>query len=194
MTSRDEAAAAFAAQIRELLDVAVRTEASAEELEGARQALAEVTARLSGALRSGPRERHPEDLRTGANPLNAAAGAANPWALPVALQTVPDGIVGTVTLGSAYEGPPGHVHGGAIALLFDQLLGTANVVAGTPGMTVELALRYRRPTPLWTELTFDCRHSGVEGRRIQADGVLVADGVETVEASGTFALPRHRAR
>ena len=61
-------------------------------------------------------------------------------------------IKGTVTFGSAYEGPPGHVHGGYVAAAFDELLGMTQSLGGMPGMTGTLTVRYRRPTPLRTEL------------------------------------------
>ena len=50
----------------------------------------------------------------------------------------------------AYEGPPTCVHGGVIAETFDEVLGAANMVAGNPGMTGTLTVRYRKPTPLRT--------------------------------------------
>ena len=47
-----------------------------------------------------------------------------------------------------YEGPPSCVHGGVIAETFDEMLGAACIVAGHPGMTGTLTVRYRKPTPL----------------------------------------------
>ena len=53
-----------------------------------------------------------------------------------------------VTFGAAYEGPPGHLHSGFIALVFDELLAMATVLTGESGLTGKLSVRYRRPTPL----------------------------------------------
>ena len=39
-----------------------------------------------------------------------------------------------------------------IAETFDEMLGAANIVAGNPGMTGTLTIRYRKPTPLRTDL------------------------------------------
>ena len=83
-------------------------------------------------------------------------GRANPLAPPVKLQIEADGrVTGTATFGSAYEGPPGHVHGGFVAAAFDELLGLVQIKGGTPGMTGRLTVHYRSPTPLHTELRFD---------------------------------------
>ena len=43
------------------------------------------------------------------------------------------------TLGPVYEGPPGHVHGGLVAAMFDELLGFAQLSGGFTGT---LTIRY----------------------------------------------------
>jgi hypothetical protein len=50
-------------------------------------------------------------------------GRANPIAPPVAMREEGGRVVGTARFGSAYEGPPGCVHGGWVAAAFDELLG-----------------------------------------------------------------------
>ena len=72
---------------------------------------------------------------------------------------------GPATFGSAYEGPPGCVHGGYVAAAFDEVLGSTQSLAGRPGMTARLTVNYRSPTPLHTELTFAGRVVGVEAAR-----------------------------
>ena len=75
-------------------------------------------------------------------------GLRNPIAAP--LQVFPeDGFVrAQANMGAAYEGPPGVVHGGMVALLLDQVLGAAAFYAGVPGMTGTLTIRYRAATRL----------------------------------------------
>ena len=46
--------------------------------------------------------------------------------------------IATVTFGSAYEGPPGCVHGGYVAAAFDEMLGFVQSLGGNPGMTARL--------------------------------------------------------
>ena len=97
-------------------------------------------------------------------------------------------IHGTGTFGAPYEGPPGYVHGGMIALAFDELLGIANITSGHPGMTGTLTVRYRRPTPLGQELDFEAWTERVEGRRITTRGRITAHGTLTAEAEGLFVV------
>jgi hypothetical protein len=55
-----------------------------------------------------------------------------------------------VTFGSAYEGPPGCVHGGYVAAAFDEMLGFVQSLGGNPGMTARLTFPIgvrRRSTP-----------------------------------------------
>jgi acyl-coenzyme A thioesterase PaaI-like protein len=80
------------------------------------------------------------------------------------------------------------VHGGVIASLFDELLGIVNIAAGLGAMTGTLTIRYRKPTPLLTDLTFEGRPTGVDGRKVYAEGSLYAGGELCAEAEGIFIL------
>ena len=54
----------------------------------------------------------------------------------------PDGGVFTdFYLGSAYEGPPGHVHGGISAMVLDHVLGEAASDGINPRFTGTISLR-----------------------------------------------------
>lgn len=116
------------------------------------------------------------------------AGPENAIAPPLPLHGMPDGSVrGETTLGLAYQGPPGYVHGGVTALLLDHTLGVANHwAAGPTGMTAELTLRYHRPTPLFTPLTVTGKQVSVDGRTIHATGEISANGKCCVRAQGVF--------
>lgn len=113
-------------------------------------------------------------------------GKANPLASPIEIKIEGDKVVGTATFGTAYEGPPGCVHGGFVAASFDEILGAAQSMSGLPAMTGTLTIRYRRPTPLHTEVHFRACVDRVEGRKIFASGTLHADGVLCAEAEGVF--------
>lgn len=62
-----------------------------------------------------------------------------------------------------YEGPPGLVHGGFLGVFFDCVIQHHNCVTGLSGKTRSLAVTFRRPTPVLTELRFDIARS--EGER-----------------------------
>lgn len=123
-------------------------------------------------------------------------GPENAIAPPLHIAGRADGsVAGEVTLGLAYQGPPGHVHGGVSALLLDHALGVANHWAGLSGMTAQLTLRYHRPTPLFEPLTVTGSQVGAEGRKIRTIGAITARGETCVSAEGLFIakhLPRPR--
>lgn len=114
-------------------------------------------------------------------------GPENAIAPPLSLEGREDGSIGgTVTLGLAYQGPPGHVHGGVSSMLLDHVLGVANAWAGDSGMTKVLTLTYHRPTPLFRELEITGRQDRVEGRKIWTTGEITVDGETCVSAEGLF--------
>ena len=113
-------------------------------------------------------------------------GLSNPLAPPMDISIVGDEVVGTVTCGSAYEGPPGHVHGGFIAALFDDLLGLAQGLSGHHGMTGRLTIHYRSPTPLHTKLSVRGWLERADGRKIVCKGTMHDGDTLCAEAEGLF--------
>jgi acyl-coenzyme A thioesterase PaaI-like protein len=120
------------------------------------------------------------------------SGTSNPIAMPMRMEVVgdPDGehhIEGHVTFGPAYEGPPGHCHGGFVAAMFDEMLGYVQLA---PGFTAWLKVQYRKPTPLNRELELRAWIESVEGRKRMIRGTCHLDGVLLTEAEGLFIAPR----
>jgi acyl-coenzyme A thioesterase PaaI-like protein len=114
-------------------------------------------------------------------------GMANPLAPPITIgQTGENTAAATVTFGSAYEGPPGSVHGGYVAAAFDEVLGFVQSLSGKGGFTGTLSIKYRKPTPLHQELYFEAEISRITGRKIFANGKLYAGDVLCAEAEGIF--------
>jgi hypothetical protein len=102
-------------------------------------------------------------------------------------------VIGTCTLGLAFEGPPAFAHGGISAMLLDQLLGYVASAAGHPGMTVKLETRYLAPVPLQTPLRLTAEVSDVNGRHVTAHGTIASAAdpdTVLVEASGAFVALR----
>ncbi|MCV7030706.1 PaaI family thioesterase [Mycobacterium sherrisii] len=98
----------------------------------------------------------------------------------------PEGATGRVVFPLVYEGPPGLVHGGFLAVFFDCVIQHHSCVMGLSGKTRSLHVSFRRPTPLLTELRFDIARSHVErgiastARLLRADDVLCIGSVETL--------------
>jgi hypothetical protein len=98
---------------------------------------------------------------------------------------------GRVAFPLLYEGPPGLVHGGFLAVFFDQVIQQHNCDVGQAGKTTRLEVRYHAPTPLLAELRFEVERN-VEDRRIESTARLFAGDVlcasATVRAlAGNFA-------
>lgn len=122
--------------------------------------------------------------------LNPMAGWSNPIAPPINSWIDDDTARATCLCGWAYEGPPGSVHGGFVASIFDQFLGMAQMLGGQPGMTGYLHVNYHNRTPLNTELKLEGKLVKVEGRKTIMRGEMYADGVKTASAEGLFVQPK----
>jgi acyl-coenzyme A thioesterase PaaI-like protein len=119
-------------------------------------------------------------------PTSPVIGFANPVAPPVLVEATEGGLAGSAWFDYQYEGPPGCVHGGVIALTFDELLGATSIATGQPGMTGTLTIRYRRPTPLRKPLRLEAAFVGREGRKITIRGAIYDGDTLTAEAEGLF--------
>jgi acyl-CoA synthetase (AMP-forming)/AMP-acid ligase II len=108
-------------------------------------------------------------------------GAFNPCFPEYRIAVEGDRASGTVNFPIVYEGPPGLVHGGFLALFFDAAIQHHHCDVGVAGKTSALALRYRRPTPVLTDLEFTLTRS-VDGNRIRSRGLLLLDDVVLCEA------------
>ncbi len=181
----------LAAALRACTERMMDTEASEDDLIAAAEGAERFAARLEAAA---PHDRPLWGFAESSNSGDARAmfdsspviGLGNPVAPPLRAVIVGDHVEATVTFGNAYEGPPGHVHGGIVAAAFDEVLGMAQSLSGAAGMTGTLTIKYRQPTPLHRELLFTGRVVRREGRKIFASGTLHAAEVLCAEAEGIF--------
>ncbi len=80
---------------------------------------------------------------------------------------------GLVRFGRFYLGGNGAVHGGAIPLLFDEVLGRLATAGGrSPARTAFLHVNYRSITPIDTDLQVEARVTREEGRKLFITGEL----------------------
>jgi acyl-coenzyme A thioesterase PaaI-like protein len=113
-------------------------------------------------------------------------GRANPIAPLMRFRLEPPTLFAEVTFGSAYEGPPGHVHGGLVAAAFDEVMGAAQTMTGNPGMTGSLTINYRSPTPLHQPIVFAAWVDRVEGRKIYVESTAHRGDTLCAQATGLF--------
>ena len=117
-------------------------------------------------------------------------GRSNVLAPPAEFELLEDGTVRSeITFGLEYQGPPGCVHGGIVALLFDAVLGRANHHAGTTGMTMYLDLDYRSPTPILEPIVVTGRQVHVDGRKVWSQGAIHHGERLCATAEGLFVMP-----
>jgi acyl-coenzyme A thioesterase PaaI-like protein len=182
---------------RALMEMVVDADAVADDdLAATAAAIEAATTSLRNAAAAEPEARglsrrtFPEYLAR-----NRLIGVAHPMS-PAASWDFTDGVLQVwVTFGDAYEGPQGFVHGGVVALAFDELLALAGALGGEGGVTGTLKVRYRKPTPLHEELRMTGWIEHRQGRRLRARGTIHAADALTAEAEGLFiAAEPHRRR
>lgn len=191
------AVTALGAALRGLVDASVLTTVPADELRAAAAGARAVTERLAAAQRPPTRLPVLDDPLVFRRVYSPVSGVGSALAPPLVIRRAEGGVVAEATLGAAYEGPPGYVHGGVSSLLVDQLLGSTAIAAGLWGMTVRLELDYRGPVPLSTPLVLQARVTEAAGRKCVVTGTIAtaADPERTlVEARGVFVMPREEVR
>src|SRR5690349_21030492 len=181
----------LAQSVRELAEASLRTTVALEVATEVREEIDRLTARLREEQIPGSFGVSLTSSGVVRGHGNAVVGMRNPVAVPLDMQRSDEGRAwASFHLNALYEGPPGTVHGGVVALVLDQVLGEAAAAGGSPGMTGTLTLRYQLNTPLgrcsaaaWVD-----RREGV--KTIVKGEMRRADGTVTVTAEGVFILPR----
>lgn len=92
---------------------------------------------------------------------------------------------GKIVFGPGAQGPPDHVHGGAMAAVLDEAMGGVAWLSGHPVVAAHLDISFRRMLPLATPCVVETRVTAVEGRKISTEGVLRARDGDEVFAAGT---------
>lgn len=180
----------LAESVRALVDATIRTEADAAAVAEAKRDIDSVVARLrSRQIEGAFGVRHTtsgQSIGWG----NAVIGIRNALAPPVLTRRDENGrISAQFVLGAAYEGPPGHVHGGVSAMVLDHLLGEAASPDRKPRFTGSITVRYLRATPLGP-VRAEAIRTRTDGVKTYCSGHIAdAEGI-TVEAEGVFITPR----
>ncbi len=184
-------------ELRAIDEALVVSELSAEDLAAATKLAREIRGRLKGPQRRRwyeVSEANPaltESARLAYLEQSPIRGLLNPMAPPMELKTLrmSDGsrrVGARARLGTRYEGPPHGVHGGWVAAMFDEVLGSASGLAESPGVTAKLKIRYRHVTPTHEELRFEGWIHEQRGRRLVARATCHAGDTLTADAEGIF--------
>lgn len=122
-------------------------------------------------------------------PYSPIVGPHNPIAPHVEFVTEGEEMVAEHVFDAPWCGPPASVHGGVIALVFDELLGCTVVVNAHGGFTGTLTVRYRALTPIGEPIAMRGWVERREGRKIFARGTMHCAGKLLSEAEGVFIQP-----
>ena len=188
-SERRRALQALASSIRTLCDATVSTKIDPTELDEITTAIDRLRERLEAATHEGPysglmgRELDLSDPHR-LLPLSPIIGPFNPVAPDVELRFDQERVRGTAKLGKKHVGPPNCAHGGIGAMIADQLVALAGAAGGVRGVTKSLALRFRRPIPLYEPLDLEgwCVEHGEGSARVAAE--IRARGKVSLEIEG----------
>ena len=98
-------------------------------------------------------------------------------------------VLGTFSLGERYQGAPGIIHGGIVALVLDEALSKASRFYGVRAVTAELNVEYLRPVRVGEEIRVEARQERSEGQQLYHAGEI-RDGKGRVlaRARGRFVV------
>lgn len=122
-------------------------------------------------------------------PYSPVIGALNPISPPINFSVRDDEIRAEHCFDAPWCGPPTGVHGGVIALVFDELLGCTNVVNEVAGFTGTLGVRYRAVTPVGEPIRMRGWIERRDGRKTFTKGSMRHGDVLCAEAEGVFIAP-----
>lgn len=95
-------------------------------------------------------------------------------------------ILGAVHFDRRQEGAPGFAHGGAVATVLEDALGTVLLMVGRPAVIDNLSIGYRAPALLDRDLTIEAWRDRIDGRELVLAARLLDGGLVIAEARGLF--------
>lgn len=118
--------------------------------------------------------------------FDPVCGRGNALAPPLEMEMGAEGgAMATGSLGLAYQGPQGLVHGGMSALMLDHVLRLTHPHFSGPDAIEELSVRYHRPLPLFEELVV-IGTPAIRDGSAGAHGEITVDGHLAVSADALF--------
>lgn len=115
----------------------------------------------------------------------------NAQSLGIVNVTLEDGVESRVRFGHEHVGAPGLVHGGLLALLLDEAMGSIPIDVHRVRLTAEMNVRYRRPTYVDVDLICRARAGEASGDRFVVNATIVdaaVPDVVLVEGRATYVL------
>jgi acyl-coenzyme A thioesterase PaaI-like protein len=123
-------------------------------------------------------------------PYSPVIGPLNPIAPAVSFNFDGEEMSAEHIFDAPYNGPPTAVHGGVIALVFDELLGTLGALRDIGGFTGTLTVRYLALTPIGKRIRMRSWIDRREGRKCFIKGTMHNGDRLCAEAEGIFIRPK----
>ncbi len=121
--------------------------------------------------------------------FDGLAGLANAVAPKLHYRFEESKVIAETNLGVQYQGPPGRVHGGFIAAIFDVVLARAQQLCGRVGLTGQLSVKYLDATPINHPIRFEATLDRVEGKKVFVSGACFYGKKKTAECNGLWICP-----
>jgi len=93
-------------------------------------------------------------------------------------------LLGKILFGPGAQGPPDHVHGGAMAAILDEAMGGVAWQSGHPVVAAKLDVSFSKMLPISTACVVEAEIVAVDGRKISTRSVLRAREGSKVFAEG----------
>ncbi len=190
---RIEAMARLAAAARRLNDAVVNTNIDNSAIDESICAIDKVSTLLEATPHSGPYsglfyagQDYSNPHR--ALPLSPIMGDCNPCRPDIQLALKEDCVSGRTTLNKRHMGLVGFAHGGITAMICDQLAALATQATGIPCVTAALTINYRKPVPLYEELSLHAHCEIVSDKKVKAISTVMLG--ETILAESEALMVR----
>jgi uncharacterized protein (TIGR00369 family) len=116
-----------------------------------------------------------------------ACGPRNAAGLHLTFQRAGDTVITTFRGREEHQGFPGHVHGGIISALLDEVMSRVPLLDGRWAMTARMDVRFRRPVMVGQDVTAVAERVREMRGFVEASGrVLLPDGEIAADATGAF--------
>lgn len=117
-------------------------------------------------------ELHELDMSSNHESYVSRPGEDNPLRVQYYHRSPEKHVVAKVLFTQRAKGPPGHAHGGSMAAVFDETMGTAAWFNGHPVLAAGLEVSFRMPLPLGTTAWCEAWVDKVSGKKVHIAAVL----------------------
>lgn len=115
-------------------------------------------------------------------------GTVNPKGIGICWYANEEGIISSeFSLTLSEQGPPGHAHGGALAAILDEIMGTAAWQTGYMVLAANINIDYLLPVPLGVQVRAEGMVTRKDGRKVFTRSELyLPDGRVATIGKGIF--------